>query len=145
MSSRKEQKEEARAAREAKEQELAASAAKKRRLSIVGGVIGLALIAVLIAVVVSSSTDTKSTSSDAAEVNARYAGIPQKGIVLGEPNAKATIVEFADQASHDAWGRHAEHGAAQGHGRKHFYSEYKIQVCEVKRESSFVADAGGAE
>lgn len=96
MSSRKEQKEEARAAREAKEQELAASAAKKRRLSIIGGVIGLALIAVLIAVVVSSSTDTKSTSSDAAEVNERYAGIPQDGVVLGEPNAKATIVEFAD-------------------------------------------------
>lgn len=97
MSSRKEQKEQARAEREAKEQQLAADAAKKRRLSIIGGVIGLALIAVVIVVVVSSSSNnTKSTSSDAATTNKRYAGIPQNGVVLGEPAAKATIVEFAD-------------------------------------------------
>lgn len=96
MSSRKEQKEQARAEREAKEQQFAADAAKKRRLSIIGGVIGLALIAVVIAVIVSTSSDTKSTSSDAAEVNKLYAGIPQDGVVLGEPAAKATIVEFAD-------------------------------------------------
>lgn len=96
MSSRKEQKEQARAAREAKEREMAADAAKKRRLSIFGGVIGLALIAVIVAVVVSTSGGSKSTSADAKEVNARYAGIPQNGIVLGEPGAKATIVEFAD-------------------------------------------------
>ncbi len=62
---------------------------------------------------------------------------------VAEDGERVTIVEFADQASHDAWRRHAEHGAAQGHGRKHFYSEYKVQVCEVKRESVFVAD--GAE
>ncbi len=97
MSSRKEQKEQARAAREAKEQEMAASAAKKRRLSIIGGVVGLALIAVVVAVIVSTSGSSgTSDSSDAAEVNARYEGIPQKGVVLGEPAAKATIVEFAD-------------------------------------------------
>lgn len=98
MSSRKEQKEQARLAREAKEQELAASAARKRRLGIIGGVIGLALIAVLVAVVVStqSNKDTKSTSADAKEVNARFAGIPQKFDTLGEPGAKATIIEYAD-------------------------------------------------
>lgn len=97
MSSRKEQKEQARAEREAKEQELAADAAKKRRLSIIGGVIGLALIAVVVVVIVSaSSNSTTSTSSDAAHVNKLYAGIPQNGVVLGEPAAKATIVEFAD-------------------------------------------------
>lgn len=97
MASRKEQKEEARQAREAKEQELAAASAKKRRLSIIGGVIGLALIAVVVAVVVStSSTGGSSDSSDAKTVNARYAGIPQDGVTLGEPGAKATIVEFAD-------------------------------------------------
>jgi protein-disulfide isomerase len=96
VSSRKEQKEQAREAREAKEQQLAAEAARKRRLSIIGGVIGLAAVAVIVAVVVSTSGGGSSSSSDAKEVNARYAGIPQKGIVLGEPAAKATIVEFAD-------------------------------------------------
>lgn len=36
---------------------------------------------------------------------------------VAEDGERVTIVEFADQASHDAWRRHAEHGAAQGHGR----------------------------
>lgn len=96
MSSRKEQKEQARQAREAVEQQMAADAAKKRRLSIIGGVVGLALIAAIAAAAVSYSGSTKTDSSDAKAVNSRYAGIPQKGIVLGEPAAKATIIEYAD-------------------------------------------------
>lgn len=48
---------------------------------------------------------------------------------------RVTIVEFADEASHRAWGGHPEHRAAQRTGRAEFYSEYKLQVCEVKRES----------
>lgn len=66
-------------------------------------------------------------------------------VFVADDGERVTIAEFADQVSHDAWRRHAEHGAAQGHGRSHFYSEYKVQVCEVKRESSFVADEGGAD
>lgn len=97
MSSRKEQKEQARLAREAKEQEHAAKAARTRRLSIIGGVLGLAVIAVVVAVIVSTSgTKTTSTSEDAKEVNARFAGIPQNFDTLGEPAAKATIIEYAD-------------------------------------------------
>jgi protein-disulfide isomerase len=97
VSSRKEQKEQARAEREAKEQEHAAKAARTRRLSIIGGVLGLALIAVVVAVVVSTSgTKSKSDTADAKVVNDRYAGIPQSGVTLGEPGAKATIVEYAD-------------------------------------------------
>jgi protein-disulfide isomerase len=98
VSSRKEQKEQARQAREAKEQELAAAAARKRRLSIIGGVIGLALLAVIVVIAVSASStkNGKSSSADAKEVNARFAGIPQKFDTLGEPGAKATIVEYAD-------------------------------------------------
>jgi protein-disulfide isomerase len=96
VSSRKEQKEQARQAREAKQQEMAAADAKRRRLTIIGGVVGLALIAVVVAIVVSTSSSTKSDSSQATEVNKRYEGIPQKGNVLGEEGAKAVIVEFAD-------------------------------------------------
>lgn len=96
MSSRKEQKEEARLAREAKEQEHAASAARKRRMSIIGGVLGLAVLAVVIVVVVSQGGKDKVDGNAASEVNARYEGIPQAGVTLGEPGAKATIVEFAD-------------------------------------------------
>lgn len=96
MSSRKEQKEQARKAREQKERDIAAAANRQRRLWIIGGVLGIAVLAVLIVVVASSQTGTKSTSADAAAVNEMYADIPQNGPVLGEPDAKATIVEFAD-------------------------------------------------
>lgn len=95
MSSRKEQKEQARQAREAKERELAAKQARTRRLSIIGGVVGLALIAVVVAVVASTSSN-KETTKTATEVEKLFKGIPQNGITLGEPAAKATIVEFAD-------------------------------------------------
>lgn len=96
MSSRKEQKEQAKLDREAKEQELKAKSARTRRLSILGGVVGIALIAVVVVVVVASGGGKKATPNDIKEVNARYAGIPQSGITLGEPAAKATIVEYAD-------------------------------------------------
>ena len=96
MSSRKEQKEQARLEREAKEAEHAAKAARTRRMSIIGGVLGLAVIAVVVVVIIGQSGSSESTASDVTEVNARYAGIPQDGITLGEPAAKATIVEYAD-------------------------------------------------
>lgn len=97
MSSRKEQKEQARAEREAVEKQQAADAAKKRTMSIVGGVVGLAVIAVLVFFVISASeSGTSADSEEAKAANALYAGIPQNGNVLGEPGAKATIVEFAD-------------------------------------------------
>lgn len=96
MSSRKEQKEQARIAREAKEQEHAAKAARTRRMSIIGGVLGLALVAVVVAVVIGQGGSEDVDPGAAKEVNARYAGIPQSGITLGEPAAKATIIEYAD-------------------------------------------------
>lgn len=97
MASRKEQKEQARLDREAKEKEHAAAQNRSRRLTIIGGVFGLALVAVIVAVVVSTSTSgTTSSASDADAVNARFQGIPQRGPELGEKNAPATIVEFAD-------------------------------------------------
>jgi len=97
VSSRKEQKEQARAAREALEQQQAAEAAKKRKLSVIGGILGLAVIAVLVFFVIQASESGTSADSDEAKAaNARYEGIPQNGNVLGEPSAKATIIEFAD-------------------------------------------------
>ncbi|MBJ7458205.1 MAG: thioredoxin domain-containing protein [Thermoleophilaceae bacterium] len=97
MSSRKEQKEQAKLEREAKEKEHAAKAARTRRMSIIGGVLGLALIGVVVAVVVSTAgTKSESNSEDAKEVNALFAGIPQTFDTLGEPGAKATIIEYAD-------------------------------------------------
>lgn len=50
---------------------------------------------------------------------------------------RVSLVEFADQASHDAWRDHPEHRAAQRLGRERFYSEYRVQVCTLQRESRF--------
>lgn len=97
MSSRKEQKEQARLEREAKQAELQQKAARDRRLKIIGGVIGLAVIAAFVAIVISTSGSGDEAPPEAKnEVIERFAGIPQSGVTVGEPDAKATIVEFAD-------------------------------------------------
>lgn len=98
MSSRKEQKEQARLEREAKQAELQSKASRDRRLKIIGGVFGLAIIAVFVAIVISSSggSDKEAGSTEVSEVIERFEGLPQSGVTVGEPEAKATIVEFAD-------------------------------------------------
>lgn len=97
MSSRKEQKEQARLEREAKQQELAAQQSRARRMKIIGGVLGLAALAVVVAIIVSTSGgETESTPEQADEVQQRFEGIPQNGITVGEEAAPVTVVEFAD-------------------------------------------------
>jgi len=48
-----------------------------------------------------------------------------------------TVVEFRDEASMKAWREHPEHRAAQQRGRDEFFSEYRIQVCDLQREYAF--------
>ena len=50
---------------------------------------------------------------------------------------RVTIVEFESEAAQRAWAAHPEHIAAQKKGREQFYLEYRIQVCEVRRENSY--------
>ena len=62
-------------------------------------------------------------------------------VFTADDGERVTIVEFADMDSHRAWAEHAEHRAAQRQGRAEFYSEYKLQICEVKRESRKTPEA----
>lgn len=62
--------------------------------------------------------------------------VSHKGFVA-EDGERVTLVEFADEASHLAWARHGEHVQGKARGRQSFYSEYKLQVCTVQRESRF--------
>ena len=106
MASRKEQKEQARAARIAKEQATAANAQRTRRLQILGGAVAVAVIVVVVAIVVSSgggaaNTGTSLTPGPTAtaaskSVDAELAGIPQNGTTLGKPSAKVTMIYFGD-------------------------------------------------
>jgi len=56
-----------------------------------------------------------------------------------EDGERVTIVEFADDASQRAWATEQRHVEAKKKGRAEFYAEYKLQVCELKRESVFNA------
>jgi heme-degrading monooxygenase HmoA len=56
---------------------------------------------------------------------------------VAEDDERVTIVEFESEAAHHAWSIHPEHVEAQKKGRQVFYLEYRIQVCQVQRESAF--------
>lgn len=49
---------------------------------------------------------------------------------------RVTIVEFESMEGQKEWRRNAEHAQAMRAGKERFYSEYKIQVCEVIRQNS---------
>lgn len=53
---------------------------------------------------------------------------------------RVTIVEFADEESHNAWRDLPAHQRAMELGRTKFYEEYKVQVCTLERESAFKRD-----
>lgn len=67
------------------------------KLASAGVFLGLVVVAVLI-VVSSSNTGGGDSGNivEAKEVDRLLAGIPQKGMVLGDPNAKVTVLEFGD-------------------------------------------------
>ena len=58
---------------------------------------------------------------------------------VADDGERVTIVEFESEDAQRAWATHAEHVTAKRKGRESFYSEYRIQVCTVQRESGFRA------
>jgi protein-disulfide isomerase len=108
MASRKEQKEQARAARLAQQQEAAVSAQRRQRIQMFGGAIAIAVIAIVVAIVLSSNggSKPKNVSTGLAtgaqerqmysSINSLLSGIPQSGTTLGNPSAKVTMMYFGD-------------------------------------------------
>src|SRR3954454_7271849 len=98
---KREQREAARAERLERERAATVAATRKRRLLQLGGLLAVAALIIVVAIVVSSGGGKKNASSGgsvagATEANQLFAGIPQSGITVGDPNAKVTIAEFAD-------------------------------------------------
>jgi heme-degrading monooxygenase HmoA len=62
--------------------------------------------------------------------------ISHKGFVA-QDGERVTIVEFESEETQRAWSMHPEHVEAKKKGRASFYSEYRIQICTVQRESAF--------
>jgi protein-disulfide isomerase len=107
MASRKEQKEQARAARIAQQEQAAAKAQRTRRIQIFGGATAIAVIVIVVAIVVSSGGSGKHGSpllkpGSRAErqlvssVSSGLSSIPQSGTTLGKPSAKVTMIYFGD-------------------------------------------------
>jgi heme-degrading monooxygenase HmoA len=69
--------------------------------------------------------------------------ISHKGF-FAEDGERCTVVEFESEAAQRAWRMHPEHREAQRKGRDIYYESYSLQICELKRESKFDRNAGGA-
>lgn len=69
--------------------------------------------------------------------------VSHKGFVA-EDGERVTLVEFADDASQRTWATNLQHVEAKKKGRADFYTEYKLQICKVERESTFSAAAKAA-
>lgn len=59
-----------------------------------------------------------------------------------EDGERVSIVEFESEDTLLAWRNHPVHKEAQELGRKLFYSEYNIQVCQPIRAYGFPKKAG---
>ncbi|MDQ8043874.1 MAG: thioredoxin domain-containing protein [Patulibacter sp.] len=106
MANKAEQKNQARLKREQAQAAAAAAAKRNRNLQIGGGIIGLAVLVVIIGVIASGGDSSKKNKGLGADKNAAVAGvtetntllkgIPQSGYVLGNAKAPITILEFLD-------------------------------------------------
>jgi protein-disulfide isomerase len=93
MASREEQKRKLREERQAAQEADAAAAARRKRTAYLAGGIGLIALIVVVALVLVSQSGDDETTVDTKDV---FAGVPQKGIALGDADAPVTVVEFAD-------------------------------------------------
>ncbi len=89
-------------ARAERDRAAAGRARQRQRLWILGGVLALAAVIVVVIALAAGGGDNKpalkagESLPGQTEANARFAGIQQNGITLGNPKAPVTLVEFAD-------------------------------------------------
>ena len=78
---------------------------RTRRLLLLGGVVLAAVVVVAVAIAISQGGSDEgepvasgggSQASQTAQVETLFGGIPQRGVTLGDPDAPATLIEFAD-------------------------------------------------
>lgn len=76
-----------------------------------------------------------------SELARRMPGYVSHKVFVADDGERVTIVEFESEETHRAWATHPEHINAQRKGRADFYEAYSLQVCDVKRQAVFPADA----
>jgi heme-degrading monooxygenase HmoA len=72
-----------------------------------------------------------------SELAKRMPGYIAHKSFTAEDGERVTLVEFESEEAQRAWRVHPEHVEAQRKGRQAFYSEYRLQICSVQRETSF--------
>jgi protein-disulfide isomerase len=99
MSSRAEEKARAREERERAQRQEAAAASRAKRLRVLAVLVGIAAVAIVAVVVLGQAgTDDHPAAggTDARSANALFAGIPQDGAWLGDPQAPVVMEEYVD-------------------------------------------------
>ena len=61
--------------------------------------------------------------------------ISHKGFAAPD-GERVTIVEFASEEGLRVWATHPEHVEAKRKGRDSFFTDYRVQVCSVLRDSA---------
>jgi protein-disulfide isomerase len=72
---------------------------RTRLLQIGAGAVFLAIVAVVVLIVVNSSSDSGGDATNlegVSEIDDLVRGIPQQGLVLGDPKAKVELIEYGD-------------------------------------------------
>ncbi len=75
--------------------------------------------------------------AEVTELARAMPGFVETKLFVAEDGERATIVTFADPASHQAWRDHPRHRTAQRNGIAEYYSEYSIAVGETSYASAF--------
>jgi heme-degrading monooxygenase HmoA len=57
-------------------------------------------------------------------------------VFVAQDDERLTLVEFESEESLRTWSTHPEHVQAKKLGRQCFFSEYRVQVCTVQRDSA---------
>jgi heme-degrading monooxygenase HmoA len=79
-----------------------------------------------------------------AELGFKMPGFVSFKTFAAEDGERISIVEFASEATHEAWRNHPEHREAQRLGRERFYSEFEVVVCTPIRRTPFSRAAGAS-
>ena len=66
--------------------------------------------------------------------------VSHKGFVA-EDGERLTLVEFASEAGMRAWATHPEHVEAKRLGIRRFFAHYRVQICQVIKDSGSRARA----
>lgn len=74
-------------------------------------------------------------ASRMSELAAGIPGYVSHKSYMADDAEKVTIVEFESEEGLRIWATHPQHVAAKKKGRGLFFTEYRVQVCSVMRDS----------